>query len=133
MGAAGPSPGAAAMLAHVVAAERLWLARLAGVTTPLPPWPGWEPEETRREAERVAADWKAFVGPLAPGDLARAVPFVTSKGDPGNGSVEAILLHVIAHSAYHRSRAAMALSLRSGREGALLPDEPDATPRGLVE
>ncbi len=100
-------PPAAALkrLAHIVAVEQLWLARL-GLQKNIPAWPGL----SLLESERVLADlperWHEYLHTLTPEKLEARIPYVNSEGEPWTNSVEDILAHVLLHSAYHRGQIA---------------------------
>jgi len=112
-----PPPRALAWIAHVAAAERLWLVRLKEEKTRVVVWPSLTLTECESELTRLRAEWEELLGTLAPETLAREVSYVNSKGEPWTSSVEDILLHVPLHSAYHRGQIAAELRA-SGREPA---------------
>jgi uncharacterized damage-inducible protein DinB len=63
--------------------------------------------------------------------LGRKVAYVNSLGESWTNAVEDILLHVIAHSAYHRGQ--VALALRSDGHEPAYSDYVHALRQGLVE
>ena len=129
---AGAPPGRALdIMAHLVAAEWLWLSRLRDEPAPGPVWPSWSLERCREEADRVAGEWSSWVGPLEMDALGRRVAYVNSLNESWTNAVEDILLHVIAHSAYHRGQ--VALALRSEGHVPAHSDYVHALRQGLVE
>ena len=112
-----PPPRALAWIAHIAAAERLWLVRLREEKTPVIVWPSLALSESESEFRRLRAEWEELLGTLAPETLAREVSYVNSKGEPWTSSFEDILLHVPLHSTYHRGQIAAELRA-SGREPA---------------
>jgi uncharacterized damage-inducible protein DinB len=129
---AGEAPERAlAIMAHLVAAEWLWLSRLRGEPDPGPVWPAWSLERCRDEAGHIAVEWRSWVGPLEMDALGRKVAYVNSLGESWTNAVEDILLHVIAHSAYHRGQ--VALALRSDGHEPAYSDYVHALRQGLVE
>ncbi|MGE0354848.1 MAG: DinB family protein [Gemmatimonadales bacterium] len=97
------------LLAHLIGARRLWLARLRGQQSPLAVWPELGLDACGPELAGLSEDWTAWLGGLTPEDLDRTVSYVNSAGDPWQNSVTDILTHVTHHGAYHRGQIAMLL------------------------
>jgi uncharacterized damage-inducible protein DinB len=103
----GRAPGRSApVLAHVLAAGRLWHERLVGARPSGPVWPAPELERLGPEIDDLARRWEGYFGSLAPADLAREVEYVNSKGEPWRSAVGDVLDHVLLHGAYHRGQIA---------------------------
>jgi uncharacterized damage-inducible protein DinB len=101
------SPRAVAEAAHLVAAEELWLARVKSDRAESEVWPDWELPATRSRAQSIARQWRSYAAALDAGELSRRVAYVNSLGESWTHPVEDIVLHVIAHSAYHRGQIAL--------------------------
>jgi uncharacterized damage-inducible protein DinB len=129
--AAGAPPAALRLIAHVAAAERLWMDRMDGLGRPPAVWPEWTAEECGDELRRLAADWTERIRDLGPSDGARAVDYVNSKGEPWATSVDDILAHVLLHSSYHRGQVAYVL--RAGGAEPPYTDYVHCVRRGLIE
>ena len=102
------------LLAHVVAAEHLWLSRIDGVTARVAVWPTLTLDEiVNLEAENRAR----FRDLLArPDDTRlRRVQYRNSAGNEFENDVESILTHVATHGHYHRGQIARAMRA-AGRE-----------------
>lgn len=127
----GPVGSALEVMAHLLAAESVWLDRLAGRADRVPVCPEWDVATCRSELEHVIEAWSRLVPPLGPGGLSRRVEYVNSNGERRTDPVEDILLHVIAHSAYHRGQIAMAL--RAGEEIPVSPEDLEQVRQRLVE
>jgi len=111
-------------MAHIIGAELLWLARMAGKPAPLPVWPDLSVEECAdRLPDDLAAGWD--------GPLSRPVSYVNSKGEAWTSTVEEILTHVVIHSAYHRGQ--IASNLRSAGMEPAYTDYIHALRQGFVE
>lgn len=126
-----PPPRALAWIAHIAAAERLWLVRLREEKTPVVVWPSLTLSECESEFRRLRPEWEELLGTLAPETLGREVSYVNSKGEPWTSSFEDILLHVPVHSTYHRGQIAAELRA-SGWEPAYT-DFIHAARRHLIE
>jgi uncharacterized damage-inducible protein DinB len=106
---AGAPAAALRLIAHVVAAERLWRDRIAGVPPTVAVWPAWTVDECGAAAREMAADWDRYLGGVDARESARAVAYTNSKGEPWTTSVDDILAHVVLHSSYHRGQIAHVL------------------------
>jgi len=113
------SPRALQLYAHVVAAESVWLARVAGREPDVAVWPSITLDQAEARAARNAIELDAIVETLTPGDLTRVIDYRTSAGRPFSSTLEDILLHVALHGVYHRGQISMLL-----RDGG---DEPAPT------
>ncbi len=103
-----PPERAVRLLAHVLAAERLWWTRLRGEAPPAV-WPEHDLARCRVELERLDADWGAVLGALDPGRLDSRVGYVNSRGERWENAVEDVLDHVLLHSSHHRGQIAYEL------------------------
>jgi uncharacterized damage-inducible protein DinB len=116
-------------LAHIVAAECLWLARLRYETAPLPVWPELSLERCEEESEKISGAWRGFLA----GDLhlGQSISYKNSKGEPWTNSVADILTHVFMHSAYHRGQ--IAADVRQAGYTPAYTDFIHGVRQGLVE
>ena len=101
-----PPPRALKVLAHVVAAESLWLDRLRRERQALPVWPEFTLAECAEQLETVTRAWERYLDGLAPGGLGLSIAYTNSKGQSFTDAVRDVLGHVILHSAYHRGQIA---------------------------
>lgn len=95
---------ALALMNHIVAAQRLWLARIQQTELPMPVWPTFTLQQCRAELQKSEALWEEFLAPLSTETLAQPVIYINSKGEGFTSSVGDILTHLIAHAAYHRGQ-----------------------------
>jgi uncharacterized damage-inducible protein DinB len=108
-----PSRGLAIM-AHVIGAERLWLARIEGEPSPLAVWPALDLDGCTRELEALDRPWVHLLGALDATLMAREVRYTNTKGETFTNRVEDMLQHVFLHSAHHRGQIAMAVRAAGG-------------------
>jgi uncharacterized damage-inducible protein DinB len=94
------------LVAHILAAERVWLERLKQVPQSVPVWP--KPDLAQCEAEAVALGglWREFLDLITAGDVAQSVSYKNTKGETWSNTIVDILTHVVMHSAYHRGQIA---------------------------
>jgi len=109
---------ALSLLAHVLAAEEVWLARLEARDTRLPVWPVLSIEHCQRVAAENEAGYTAFLSRLDEGQLAAIIHYQNQTGRKFDTPVIDILTHVVIHGAYHRGQIAKIL----GRSGAASPN-----------
>jgi uncharacterized damage-inducible protein DinB len=126
-----PPVRAVQLLAHIVAAQRLWWSRLHGEAAPVPVWPDWTLEECATQLVEQGRRWRDYLRGLTVADLARTVTYTNSLGEPWSNRVEDILRHVALHGAYHRGQ--IATHLRAAGLVAAYTDYIHAVRQGLVE
>lgn len=106
---ADPPASALRWLAHVTAAEHLWLARLTGGTSAVPVWPALDRAGIAALLEDLRAAWTRVLDGLDAPGLERTVHYVNTKGEPWTSRVEDVLGQVLFHGAHHRGQIASAL------------------------
>ncbi len=119
------------LLAHILAAERLWLERIRGQPQSLPVWPDFTIDQCETQITELARLWLEFLGQLSDSRLSQKVTYKNSKGEPWTSTVEDILTHVLLHSAYHRGQ--IASQVRAGGEQPAYTDFIHAARLGLIE
>jgi uncharacterized damage-inducible protein DinB len=103
-----PPQKAVRLMAHLVAAELVWLARLRGEVDPAV-WPEWDITSVEAKQREIALKLAEYLRSRMPEDLAREVEYKNTKGERWKNSIADILNHVAMHSAYHRGQIAMAM------------------------
>lgn len=108
-----PEPRWLELFAHVLAAEHVWLSRIAGEKPEVAVWPDLWVKECRLLAE---ANRTRFAGlaALPVSDRARPIRYTNSAGQEFTSTVEDILLHVCLHGSYHRGQIALAMRQGGG-------------------
>jgi len=102
---------AVSLLAHIVAARKLWLCRMGASAD----WPdeffpeGLSLTEVAARLERMHAAWTQFLEGLDDAALARVFEYQSTEGDWYRGAVEDILAQMFGHSSYHRGQIALLL------------------------
>jgi uncharacterized damage-inducible protein DinB len=119
------------LLAHILAAERLWLERIRRQPQSLPVWPEFSLEQCGAQTAEMAKLWHEYMEQLSEPQLANKVVYKNTKGEPWTSSVEQILTHVILHSAYHRGQ--IAAQMRADGNDPVYTDFIHAVRQGLIE
>ncbi len=117
------------LMAHIVAAEWLWLKRL-GQGKAIAVWPELTIEECAREQEELRSAWEEYLSAMSEAGLAEAIAYTNTKGERFTNTRQDVLMHVVMHSAYHRGQIAAALR-QQGEEPAYT-DFIEAVRRGFV-
>lgn len=112
------SPGGDArameLYTHVLGAEHVWLARIAGRPPGVAVWPTLTLEGATRLATENVATLRQMLAAATPASLARTVRYTNSAGRTYDSRVEDILLHVALHGAYHRGQVAFIVRVAGG-------------------
>lgn len=101
-----PPPRALKVMAHVVAAQRLWLGRLKQEAARVAVWPELTLEQCDAQLAELSRAWQDYLGGLGAARLAESIPYTNTKGERWTSTVQDILLHVVLHSSYHRGQIA---------------------------
>jgi uncharacterized damage-inducible protein DinB len=116
--AAGKQPKAEELFGHILNAQRIWHARIAGLdSTGIEVFPAADMTAFGARIGEVRALWEVFLAGLNDGTLTRFAPYRTTTGAEYSTAVGDVVNHVFLHSAYHRGQ--IALVLRSS--GAVPP------------
>jgi uncharacterized damage-inducible protein DinB len=100
------APRSLRWMAHILAAEEVWLTRLRHDGTKPAVWPERALDDCDKVAASLGEAWHDLLRSASEEDLARPVDYTNSKGEAFSSSVGDILMHVAMHSAYHRGQIA---------------------------
>lgn len=133
--AAPPPERALERMAHVVAAEWLWLSRLRAAAgeaaeAPLPVWPRLTPAECAAYLADLPGAWRAYLGRLDDAALGQTAAYTNTQGEPWENRIDDIVMHVVMHGAYHRGQ--IAADLRAAGYTPVLTDFIHAVRQGFV-
>ncbi len=103
-------------LAHILGAQRIWLARLGHTDfDPNAVWPSLTQDDCRPAINDLQNRWAGILDKLTPERLDENIRYRNTKGLEFDTPLQDILVHVVMHSAYHPSRAARHGSSRRSR------------------
>lgn len=94
------------LMAHILAAEQLWLERLKQQPQSVPVWPNPDLAHCEALAAEMGRLWLEYLDLITAGDVSQSVSYKNSKGEAWTSTIVDILTHVIMHSAYHRGQIA---------------------------
>jgi uncharacterized damage-inducible protein DinB len=99
------------LLAHIVAARRLWLFRLGvldeGPTDIFPQ--GVQLSNLGAQLDQMHSEWTFFMDGLTDDELGRKFEYRSLEGESFRNTVEDILTQLFGHSWYHRGQIATLL------------------------
>jgi uncharacterized damage-inducible protein DinB len=88
-------------LAHILMADRVWLARVSGRELA-------DPREQKEPIEiewpRVQQEWEARLNALTDKDLLEVIAYKDLKGNPYETPLWQIVMHVVNHGTLHRGQ-----------------------------
>jgi len=102
------------LLAHLLAAEHVWLSRLDQREPRFAVWPTLTLEECESLAAENEAGYRALAERLEEGQLDQALHFRTSSGQAMSCMIMDICTQVITHGPYHRGQIAKAVARAGG-------------------
>ena len=100
------SARAVKFLAHIIAAETLWLERIKGEKQSMAVWPELTLTECETQLTKISQRWQNYLAVLTPEGFAQSIAYTNTKGETFRSAVEDILMHVVMHAAYHRGQIA---------------------------
>lgn len=124
-------PRSMAWLAHVMAAKRLWFARVADTTPPFTVNPTLALDEVRAQLLVAHAEWHGYLASRTDADMTAVVPYRNIKGHPFHSTLGDILAHLPVHGQHHRGQ--IAADLRSAGATPPVIDFIHAARAGLLE
>ncbi len=105
-----PPPRVVRLMAHILAAKRLWLARLTGQPEPNERFPEWTMQDFPTLHAELTEGWTRFLENVHESDLARIETYQDTHGQSWSTPLGDILAHVATHGHYHRGQIAVELA-----------------------
>jgi uncharacterized damage-inducible protein DinB len=102
------------LLAHVLAAEHVWLSRLRQRAPRHAVWPQLDLEQCAALLAENEADYHDYLAGLAAAQFADEVRYKTSQGQEMVSTVLDILTQVVTHGPYHRGQIAKIIGKSGG-------------------
>lgn len=102
------------ILAHLLAAEHVWLARLQGREPHHPVWPTLDLDQCAALADENEAGYRTYLGQLGEHQWESPIRYRTSQGQEYVTPVLDILTQVITHGPYHRGQIAKLIGGHGG-------------------
>lgn len=114
-------PKALELFAHILAAQEIWLARLAGLdSSAIEVWPGRTVSECEEGQRRLERALDQYLRGLTEETLNQPLDYKTTAGKAYRNTPRQILTHVTFHGQHHRGQIAVIL-----REAGIAPAATD--------
>jgi uncharacterized damage-inducible protein DinB len=115
----GDAARARRFFAHIIGAQRVWLARFESPEPPTTaPWPEMSLDEARAALEELHGRWMTLLEKMTPEKLAGDLAYRNTKGQEFKTPLQDVLMHLVMHSAYHRGQVAAAVRDAAGKPAA---------------
>lgn len=108
----------APIIAHMIAAENVWLSRLTSSQPAFAVWPTLTIDECQTLVAESEKTWSEFLSTVTDDKLLTAIDYQNTRGEPFCDSVMDILTHVTLHGAYHRGQIAKIVRQKGGTPAA---------------
>lgn len=95
---------AVAWMAHILAAEHLWLDRMTNDPRNHLVWPDWKLYECLEQQQELERRWQKFFESMIDADIERKVSYTNSQGKEYTNSICEILTHLALHAPHHRGQ-----------------------------
>jgi|SoiMethySBSTD1v2_1073268.scaffolds.fasta_scaffold814480_2 uncharacterized damage-inducible protein DinB len=103
------------LLAHVIAARRMWLFRFGVTAEKVELFPRDVKVETLvASIEQMESDWNQYLSTLSDDDLQRVFEYTSYEGRRFRNSIGDILTQLFGHSSYHRGQIAALVRAMGG-------------------
>jgi len=99
-----PPAKAVRLMAHLLAAEHLWLDRMTSETRNHVVWPDWHIYDCDSQQHELETRWRLFLENLSEAELDRVVSYTNSRGEKFTNTVREILTHLVMHAPHHRGQ-----------------------------
>jgi uncharacterized damage-inducible protein DinB len=109
-----PPERARKVMAHIVAAELLWMGRLQQQTQKAAVWPEFGLDDCERWLPELRRAWEEYLSGLQDAALDSEIAYTNSRGEAYSNAIRDVLMHVLMHGVYHRGQIAAAVRDRAG-------------------
>jgi uncharacterized damage-inducible protein DinB len=100
------------LMAHLLAAQQIWLKRCKTQPAPGGPlWPDWPAESLMEIIDANHQEWLTYLETLQPDDFETVINYQNTAGLTFNDKLSDILAHVINHGTHHRAQAGQHLKM----------------------
>jgi uncharacterized damage-inducible protein DinB len=110
---AGEPEKPAQLMAHLLAAQQVWLGRLQGFDNPPAAalWPAGDAKTFEQIINSNHTDWLSFVNQLVDNDMSKIISYKNFQNVLCESTMSDIFTHVINHGTHHRAQVGQHLKL----------------------
>ncbi|MBS1530787.1 MAG: DinB family protein [Bacteroidetes bacterium] len=109
------------LMAHILAAQQVWLARCLGGAPATAIWPDWEPGILEPLINDSHREWTDFLSAKNDDDFEKYISYNDLKGNPHSTKLSDIFGQVLNHGTHHRAQIGQLL--KSGGLESLPPTD----------
>ena len=102
------------LLAHLLAAEHIWLSRITGREASHPVWPVLDLASCECLEQENASRYQSLIENLSEAELDSPIHYRNTRNQEFTSRIVDILTHVVIHGAYHRGQIARVLGASAG-------------------
>jgi len=99
------------LMAHLLAAQQVWLMRCKGEPFNGALWPDWKAGTFSKTIEENSKGWLDYLDTLTAADFDKQIVYKNFKGESFENKLSDILAHAINHGTHHRAQAGQHLKL----------------------
>lgn len=99
-----PPASAVRWLAHIVAAQQVWLSRMKAEDLPVPVWPEWSLAEIEAHLENMRGAWEMYLDGLGEAGVGATFDYANSRGESFTSRIDEAIAHLGYHGAHHRGQ-----------------------------
>lgn len=99
------------LMAHLLAAQQIWLGRCKSETANVALWPDWKADVFEAIIQQNHQQWRNFLDDPEELEFDKIVPYQNSKGVNYTNNLSDIITHVINHGTHHRAQVGQHLKL----------------------
>lgn len=92
------------LFAHLLAAQKIWMSRITGITPEIDIWPDLSLSEMETLVNENPKNLKALVS-----NNEEVISYQNSKGKVFKNTVQEIIMHLVIHGQHHRAQIAKLL------------------------
>ncbi len=106
---AGSPKRAVTLMAHLLAAQQIWLGRCKSETLVLAQFPDWQADTFARLINANNQQWLVFLAGLKDEDFEKMVHYQNSSGKNFDSKISDIITQVTNHGTHHRAQIGQVL------------------------
>jgi uncharacterized damage-inducible protein DinB len=92
------------LMAHLLAAQQVWLTRCNNEPFTGALWPDWKSDTFIKTIEDNSKGWLDYIDTLIPDDFDKLISYKNTRGEGFENRLSDILAHAINHGTHHRAQ-----------------------------
>jgi uncharacterized damage-inducible protein DinB len=92
------------LMAHLLAAQQVWLTRCRGESFTGALWPDWKADTFVKIIEENSKGWLGYLDTLGAADFDKQIQYKNTKAEFFENKLSDVLAHAINHGTHHRAQ-----------------------------